>query len=54
VSGQDGRFDLPPLPAGSYTLKAGHERLGTATQQVTVWENQTKTVESVFKVGPGA
>ena len=36
VSGEDGRFEIPRLPAGTYTLEAWHEQLGTQTQKVTV------------------
>ncbi len=36
VSGPDGRFALPALPAGTWTLRATHERFGTRQVQVTV------------------
>jgi plastocyanin len=36
VTGEDGAFRLPKLPAGSHTLVVWHEKLGTRTQQVTV------------------
>ncbi|MEM9555968.1 MAG: carboxypeptidase regulatory-like domain-containing protein [Acidobacteriota bacterium] len=36
VTGTDGRFAIDGLPAGSYTLRAWHEKLGTREQQVEV------------------
>lgn len=49
VTGKDGSFDLGNLPPGTYTIKAWHEKLGTASQQVTVGVNETKSVDFVFK-----
>ncbi len=49
VTGKDGSFDLGNLPPGTYTIKAWHEKLGTASQQVTIGANETKHVEFVFK-----
>jgi hypothetical protein len=54
VTGKDGSFDLNGLPPGTYTLKAWHEKLGTASQQVTVVANESKTVQFVFKSGQGS
>lgn len=36
VSGEDGSFSLPPLPAGDYQIEAWHPTLGASTQSVTV------------------
>ena len=36
VTDGSGRFSIPQLPPGTYTIEAWHERLGTQTQQVTV------------------
>jgi plastocyanin len=36
VTGTDGKFSIANLPAGTYTLTAWHERLGTQTADVTV------------------
>lgn len=49
VTGKDGNFDLSNLPPGTYTIKAWHEKLGTATQQVTIGGNETKEISFVFK-----
>lgn len=49
VTGKDGSFELSNLPPGIYTIKAWHEKLGTATQQVTIGANETKRVDFVFK-----
>jgi len=49
VTGKDGAFDLSNLPPGTYTIKAWHEKLGTATQTVTIAANETKEISFVFK-----
>jgi plastocyanin len=49
VTGKDGSFDLGNLPPGTYTIKAWHEKLGTASQQVTIGTDETKSVDFVFK-----
>jgi len=36
VTDADGRFAIKGLPAGTYTIEAWHERLGTVTQSVTI------------------
>ena len=55
VTDKDGQFDIKTLPPGTYTLEAWHEKLGTATQQVTIGQKETKEVNFTFKAaGPTA
>ena len=49
VTKQDGSFDLPNLPPGTYTIKAWHEKLGTTSQTITIGANETKELSFVFK-----
>jgi plastocyanin len=53
VSGDDGSFSIDKLPAGTYTLEAWHEELGTATKDVTVAANQTVDVTFDFQPKTG-
>jgi hypothetical protein len=55
VTKDDGKFELKDLPAGSYTITAWHEKLGTQDQKVTVGEQESKDVNFTFKAaGPTA
>ena len=36
VTDENGRFSIPNVPAGTYTLKAWHEDAGVLTQEITV------------------
>jgi plastocyanin len=45
TSGPDGSFSIKNLPAGTYTIEAWHEKLGTQTQNVTVGAGETKTAD---------
>jgi len=49
VSGTDGKANIANLPAGTYTIEAWHEKLGSQTQQVTVTDGGTASVNFVFK-----
>jgi len=49
VTKDDGTFDLSNLPPGTYTIKAWHEKLGTASQTITIGANESKVLSFVFK-----
>jgi plastocyanin len=48
VTGDDGTFKITGVPAGSYTIEAWHERLGTNTFDLTVTEG--KPTEVAFDI----
>jgi len=50
VTGEDGAFELPKLPPGTYTIEAWHEKLGTQTQKVTVGDGETKEITLTFSL----
>ena len=55
VTKDDGKFELPNLPPGTYTIEAWHEKLGPMTQSVTIGAKESKDVTFTFKpVGPTA
>jgi hypothetical protein len=49
VTSNGGRFELKTLPAGTYTIEAWHERLGTQSLQVTIAEKESKDVSFTYK-----
>ncbi len=53
VTGKNGSFDLSNLPPGTYMIEAWHEKLGTATQKITIGASETKNLDFVFKSKPG-
>jgi plastocyanin len=44
----DGKFALPNLPPGKYTITAWHEDYGTRTADVTITGSETKSVDFSF------
>ncbi|HET6373074.1 MAG TPA: carboxypeptidase regulatory-like domain-containing protein [Candidatus Polarisedimenticolia bacterium] len=48
VTGQDGRFSIAGLPAGTYVLEAWHEKLGTTRQTVTLGDGEKKEISFTF------
>ena len=48
TSGTDGAFSIKNLPAGTYTIEAWHEKLGTQQATVTVGAGETKTADFTF------
>lgn len=51
VTGEDGTFELSPLPPGDYVIEAWHEEYGTQTMDVTVGEQETSEIEFTFSAG---
>jgi plastocyanin len=54
VTDKDGKFDLPNLPPGTYTIEAWHEKLGTQTASVTIGAKESKDVTFTFKAAATA
>ncbi len=50
VTGPDGSFEIPGLPAGTYTIEAWHERLGAQRSGVTLLDGQTAAVDLSFSL----
>ncbi len=48
VTGPDGAFEIPGLPAGTYTIEAWHERLGSQRAGVTLLDGLAATVDLAF------
>jgi len=53
VTGEDGAYTIEDLPAGTYTIEAWHERLGTQTSEVTVADGETATADFAFAAPSG-
>ena len=49
VTANGGKFELKDLPAGTYTIEAWHEKLGTQTQSVTLGDKESKEITFTFK-----
>ncbi|MSR06139.1 MAG: hypothetical protein EXR93_03575 [Gemmatimonadetes bacterium] len=48
VSAKDGAFSISGLPAGTYTIEAWHQKLGTRTATVTVAATGTASAAFIF------
>jgi len=48
VTDAGGTFQIQGLPAGTYTIEAWHEKLGTQTQKVTLADGETKQISFSF------
>ena len=51
VSDAAGRFTIPNLPAGTYTVETWHERFGAQTQTVKVGESPTAELHFSYQAG---
>jgi len=49
VTKEDGKFELPNLPPGTYTIEAWHEKMGPMSQSVTIGPNESKEIAFSFK-----
>jgi plastocyanin len=49
VTGDAGRFEIPNVPPGTYTLRAWHEQYGTSAQMVQVKGGAVASVDFTFK-----
>jgi plastocyanin len=49
VSDEDGTFSIANVPAGTYTIEAWHEKLGTQTASVTVTDGAAAKADFSFK-----
>jgi len=49
VTGGDGKFEIPKVPPGEYTLAAWTATFGTQERKMTVQANQTATADFVFR-----
>ena len=48
VTAEDGQYSIEGLPAGSYTVEAWHERLGTQSASVTVADGESASADFSF------
>jgi plastocyanin len=48
VTASGGSFELNNVPAGTYTIEAWHEALGTQVQTVTLGEKESTTIDFKF------
>ncbi len=51
VTGEDGSFEIPGLPPGTYTLEAIHEKYGEQEMSVTLADSESKEVAFTFSAG---
>jgi hypothetical protein len=48
VTGPDGSFTIPPLPPGTYRIKAWHELLGVREKMIEVREGAPANIDFTF------
>jgi plastocyanin len=49
VTGDDGTFEIPKVPAGKYTLEAWHERYGVKSTEIAVEANKPALAKFSFE-----
>ena len=54
VSGAGGSFEIGKVPAGTYTIRAWHERFGEMSKTVTVRAGSTATVDFGYSAASGS
>jgi plastocyanin len=54
LTSKDGSFEIRNLPPGTYTIEAWHEKLGAATQKITVGTSETIVLDFSLKELPGS
>lgn len=52
VTSDDGRFALPDLPPGHYTITAWHETFGTISKEITVTAGESLSLDFNFNAKP--
>jgi Carboxypeptidase regulatory-like domain len=52
VTGEDGRFALPDLPPGRYTITAWHELYGTQSKEITIGGGESQSLDFNFVAKP--
>ncbi len=52
VTHEDGKFRLPDLPAGKYTVTAWHESLGTQSKEIAVTGGESLSLDFTFIAKP--
>ena len=48
VTGDEGSFELPNLPPGTYTIEAWHEKYGVMEETITIGDGETKAVDFTY------
>ena len=52
VTGKDGSFKIPNVPAGTYTLEAYHLKAGAKQQEIKLGSDDKKTIDFELEVPP--
>ena len=52
VTDEDGAFQIPNLPPGTYTLAAVHRKAGELTREIVVGEGASEPINFTFELSP--